>query len=143
MNAIALLKKDHEELIEIMAKLEFAADNGAEVDKLFQDFKKSFHQHDNAEDEIIYPVFKDIPEFKKLINKGYQAHHIVEVALLELRLIPFLSESWAPKFSVLRDSILVHLEEEENVLFPMAEAKVSEEILNRLGNKILQQRSNV
>lgn len=143
MNAITILKNDHQDLIEIMAKLEFAADKGAKVDELFQDFKRYFNQHDKAEDEIIYPVFKDIPEFKKLINKGYQAHHIVQVALLELRLIPFASESWAPKFSVLRDSILVHMEEEENILFPMVEEKVSDEILNRLGNKIWQQRSEV
>lgn len=73
-----------------MANLEAAVDAHHEsCDELFQKFKHLFSIHDKAEDDVFYPALKKLPGLVKLVNKGYQAHHLVEVAILELKLIPF------------------------------------------------------
>jgi len=141
MDAIAILKNDHEQLKNVMGDLETAIDaNHENYDALFQNFKHLFDIHDKAEDDIFYPALKNFPELKKLVNKGYQAHHIVEVAILELKLTPYGNESWGPRFSVVRDSILTHMTEEEKQLFPKVKELLEKNELESLGHKIKESR---
>lgn len=142
MNAIDILKDDHKKLISVMEQLEVVAKKQTdECDALFQQFKNLYNLHDDAEDKIIYPACKKLPQLEWLVRKSYQAHHVVEVALLELRLMPYTGETWGPKFSVVRDSILTHIHEEENALFSQAASLLSNEELNNLGKQILEQRN--
>jgi hemerythrin superfamily protein len=142
MNAIQILKKDHKKLIDLMDKIEVSAQNShKDLDKLFTEFKKEFSLHDESEDNIVYPTFIKHKELKPLILKGYQAHHVVEVGILELRLLPFNSESWLPKFLVIKDSILTHAKEEEKLLFPTASKVINEQTLIKLGKTIADSRS--
>lgn len=141
MNAIELLKNDHQQLIAVMDQLETAlSTQNSRRDELFQKFKHLFDKHDDAEDEIFYPALKGYNRLDKLVRKGYQAHHVVEVAILELRMMSYDNENWEPKFLVVKDSILLHLKEEETALFPEAETLLAAEKLNELGDKILKQR---
>lgn len=133
MNIVEQLIDDHEELIVVMEKLGTAIDKSSEeCDKLFQNFKDLFRRHDDAEDKIFYPALKKHTTLKKMVLKGYQAHHVVEVGILELRLLPYNSESWGPKFAVIKDSILQHMEEEEEELFPKALELLSSSELSNL-----------
>lgn len=143
MDAIEILKNDHENLISVMANLEAAIDaNHESYDELFQKFKHLFYIHDKAEDDVFYPALKKYPELKKLVNKGYQAHHIVEVAILELKLTPYSNESWGPRFSVVRDCILTHMAEEEEQLFPKVINLLDKNELENLGREIDRTRGN-
>lgn len=143
MNAIEILRNDHEHLITVMANLEAAIDaHHAGCDELFQKFKHLFDIHDKAEDDVFYPALKKFPELKKLVDKGYQAHHIVEVAILELKLTPYGNESWGPRFSVVRDSILAHMSEEEEQLFPKVVNLLDKDELENLGYDIDKARGN-
>ena len=142
MNAINILEEDHKKLISVMEQLEAVAKKQTdECDELFQQFKDTFNQHDDAEDKIFYVACQKHTQLDWLVRKSYQAHHVVEVALLELRLMPYTSDTWAPKFSVVRDSILTHIQEEEAALFPQAATIFSGEELNNLGKQILEQRN--
>lgn len=142
MNAIKILENDHQELIQVMDKLEkLLSSKNADCDASFQRFKELFNAHDAAEDEIIYPRFKEKEELHKLILKGYQAHHVVHVGILELRLLPYESETWAPKFAVIKDSILAHIEEEEKKIFPFASKLFSDAELDKIGQEVKKQRS--
>jgi iron-sulfur cluster repair protein YtfE (RIC family) len=118
-NIIEQLKNDHQKLLNIMDQLEKMLEAGSEnCGELFQAFKDTFSIHDQVEDKILYPALKNYPELKKLVLKGYQAHHMVEIGILELRLLPYTSETWGPRFLVIKDSILSHMKEEEELLFP-------------------------
>ncbi len=140
MNAIDLLKSQHDRMRDVIAQLETKGqtetNNRDEVDKLFQDFKKLFNLHDRIEDDVLYRKLKDYPELRALALKGEQAHHVVSVGLLELRLMPYFSESWLPKFLVVKDSLLTHMHEEEEILFPKTNELVSESDQEELRDKI-------
>ncbi len=119
MNIIQLLKKDHAELEAVMDKLVKLKNHESDsAQKLFDQFKKLFYTHDKVEDKIIYPALIDNKELRPIVLKGYQAHHVVELGILELKLLPFSSENWGPKFAVVRDCIITHAGEEEELLFP-------------------------
>lgn len=136
-DAIAQLKKDHENLKGIMAELEKAAYSHDErLSELFKRFRDTFNLHDRLEDEVLYPEMQKHSELKDFALKGWQAHHIVEVGILELRLLPFSSDWWAPKFAVIQQSILTHMDEEENQFFPQVEKIMSQEVLSRLNKEM-------
>jgi hemerythrin-like domain-containing protein len=135
MNIIDKLENDHEEVRAIMAELTLLLNSNDDSDKkqeLFDKFKEAYSKHTKIEENIVYPAFEKYPELQKLARKGYQAHHVVDVGLLELKLWPFSSDSWEPKFSVIQDSILTHMEEEENMLFEEARDIVDETELVKL-----------
>ncbi|MFU8797297.1 MAG: hemerythrin domain-containing protein [Gammaproteobacteria bacterium] len=139
MNVIEQLRNDHDELKDVMATLELSVNEQKDNDKTeecFQQFKKLYQIHTQVEEDIVYPAFEKYSELKKLSLKGYQAHHMVDVGLLELKLLPYFSESWGPKFSVIRDSILTHMGEEEQELFAQAEMQINTEELMRLGDEM-------
>lgn len=125
---IEFLIHQHQELKNCMEELVEAADRKDDhLDNVFQQFKQLFQKHDTIEDRIVYPLFKKYNELEKLVLKGYQAHHMVEVGILELRVTPYHSESWLPKFMVIMDSIHHHMGEEENELFPNAKKLVAKD----------------
>lgn len=99
-----------------------------------------FNKHDKAEDDIFYPALKEFSELDRLVRKDQQAHHVVEVAL-ELRLLPYMSDSWGPKFSVVTDSVICHMAEERKKVFPQALNFLDENKLNELGADIQEQRN--
>jgi hypothetical protein len=133
MTIVNLLKQQHQQLIGIMDRLEQVSDVESDSrDEYFQQFKATFNLHDKIEDKIVYPALKKYPELEKLILKSYQAHHVVEVGILELRMVPYNSDNWGPKFSVIRDSIMMHMTEEETKVFPKAEMLVNPQELDKL-----------
>ncbi len=141
MNIIDILITDHHTLIDVMNQLINAIEASSdECDQLFRAFRTTFDQHDDAEENILYPALKQINELKRIVLKGFQAHHVVKVGILELRLLPYTSESWGPKFSVVRDSILLHMEEEEEKLFPLAQTLLSANELEKFGDILIEQR---
>jgi hemerythrin-like domain-containing protein len=139
-DAIQILVQDHNELKRVMNALEDAimTENVDDMGDLFQEFKRLYNLHDEIEDEILYPALRDFPETHKLILKSYQAHHVVHVGVLELRLVPYRSEDWGPKFLVIKDSILSHIKEEESRLFEHARLLLDSGKLEELGREILE-----
>lgn len=136
MNIIDLLLEDHEKLTNVMNRFQNMNDNfdKKEYDQLFQEFKKLFNEHDEVEDKVLYPELEKHDELKKLALKGMQAHHIVHVGMLEVRLFPY-GETWQAKFSVICDAIFSHMNEEEEILFPKMQEVLNVDELDRLGNE--------
>jgi hemerythrin superfamily protein len=139
MGAIELLKEEHQLLKKLMDKLEASAyAQEPDLNDLFHRFKDKFTHHDSLEEKAFYWHLKQYPAIQQLILKSYQAHHIVKVGLMELRLLPYASESWAAKFSVVKDSVLTHIEEEETVLFPKVQQLLNKEALEKIDQNVRQ-----
>jgi hypothetical protein len=139
MTIISILKTDHANLREVMDKIvaEIDRENMDGFDALFQSFKKLFNMHDEVEDKVVYSDLLNNPPFSKLIRKSYQAHHVAEIGLLELRLLGYSNDNWAPKFLVIRDSILHHMHEEETLLLPRMEDLLPSSELLRMADEAL------
>lgn len=134
IDIIDVLISDHEKLKNAMDRLKEAIEkNFEELDPYFSEFKHLFYLHDKIENKVVYPAFlKGGKALKNLVMKAYQAHHMAEVGLLELKVTPFRSENWGPKFLVIRDAILQHIKEEEEEIFIVARQMLSKHELESL-----------
>jgi iron-sulfur cluster repair protein YtfE (RIC family) len=141
MDAIDILHEDHEKFFPLFEKLDSAEKlNKKELDAAFKELEHILLQHMKSEEKIFYPAAQAIPGIKSLIEKSYQAHHLVKIGLIELHLLPYGAESWKPKFQAIKDSILMHMAEEEKEVFPKLKQLISPEALNEMGNEIKEYR---
>lgn len=143
MNAITILRADHQQFLELFEQLDQTTDNDKNREILFQRFEFIFTTHTLNEEKIFYPAVQALAEFKALIDKSYQSHHIVDVGLKELHTIKFNNPDWLPTFRAIRDSILTHMQEEEEVLFPQLEGVMKAAQLAALGQEIAALRRQV
>ena len=129
MTAIEILKKDHKDALDLIERIENAAgDAGAESRvKLFDDLKEALTLHTRAEEKVFYPELEDFSETSALIEESYKEHRKVSEILSKmdnLKTEPIGSE-WKLLFDELKQNVEHHVQEEEGVLFPLAEKLLS------------------
>lgn len=143
MDAITLLKQDHEKVKKLMDELEKTTERGVKTrEELFGKLMQELTVHEKIEEEIFYPAVKERAETKKveeLIAESYEEHHFVDVVAAELKTTPFDAEEWAAKFKVMKENVEHHaIEEEEGKLFPKVKRAFSAEELEDLGTQMLE-----
>ena len=69
------------------------------------------------EEEVLYPALKAHPKAKELTLEAYEEHHVVDLVLEELENTPVTDEQWGAKFTVAKENIEHHIEEEEGEMF--------------------------
>jgi hemerythrin-like domain-containing protein len=92
--------------------------------------------HAIIEEEILYPVLKDTKEAREITLEAYEEHRLVKQLLAELEAEPKDTEEWTAKFSVLKENIEHHVEEEEGEMFKKARVALSEEEIETLGDRL-------
>ncbi len=131
-----LLVKNMENIIIVVIRPFFDCKN-IELKKLFELFNKQFSTHHFVEEEIFYPTLLLSPYLRTRILKSYQFHDLIQNTINELRILPIEdNESWGSKFMVLREIILLHLKEEENEIFPVANEILPESEKELLAKKV-------
>ena len=141
MNAITILKEDHQKFLKLFDKIEQNTEQNKR-DIFFQQLQLTITTHMLSEERVFYPAVKRYSEIADVIDKSFQSHHFVNVGLKELHTTPFDSETWLPKFQAIRDSIITHMCDEENCLFPKVMELMDLPQLESLGNDILKLRSS-
>ncbi|HEU4867703.1 MAG TPA: hemerythrin domain-containing protein [Actinomycetota bacterium] len=141
MDAIALLKKDHEEVKKIMEKLDKTTERGVKTrEELFTKLKTELTIHETIEEEIFYPALKEHPKAKEIVLEGYEEHHVVDMVMGEISQTPYDDETWAAKFSVMKENVEHHIEEEEGEMFKQARQVFSKSELEELGTQMEQRK---
>jgi hypothetical protein len=141
MDAIKLLTADHEEVKKIMGKLDTTTERGVKTrEELFTKLKSEMTVHETIEEEIFYPALKEHPKAKDLVLEGYEEHHVVDLIMGEIAETPFDDETWGAKFSVMKENIEHHIEEEEGEMFKQAREVFSADELEQLGNQMEQRK---
>jgi hypothetical protein len=134
MDAITLLKADHEKVSGIFEKLEETTERAEKTrEELFMKLKQELELHSHIEETIFYPVLKKAEETREITMEGIQEHHVVKVLLRELDAMGVGSETWTAKLKVLKENVEHHVEEEEDDMFKSAREVLSEEQLEELG----------
>ncbi|HEV2880331.1 MAG TPA: hemerythrin domain-containing protein [Pyrinomonadaceae bacterium] len=134
MDAITLLKTDHEKVSGIFEKLEETTERAEKTrEELFMKLKQELELHAHIEETIFYPVLKKAEETREITMEGIQEHHVVKVLLRELDAMEVGSETWTAKLKVLKESVEHHVEEEEGEMFKSAREVLSSEQLDELG----------
>lgn len=133
LDAIALLKKDHENVRTLLGQLENAT--GARRQKLLTQIERELKVHTTIEEEIFYPAYQEAArkkEDKKLYFEAVQEHHVVDLVLPEMN-DGASPEELKAKAKVLKDLVEHHAEEEEKQMFPRARKVMERDELRSLG----------
>lgn len=128
MNAIELLKSDHEKVSQLFDEFEVHQDVSI-AQRLFREIEI----HALIEEQIFYPAVRHLAS--ELIEHSLEEHNEVKEMIEELRALNTVDEDYISMMEELRDCIDDHVEEEEEELFALAEDKMGAE-LDRLGAQI-------
>ena len=137
MDAIALLKDDHDKVKALLTELESTTERGVKTRaELFSTIKGELTVHEIIEEEIFYPALKDHPKAKDIVLEGYEEHHVVDLLMRELEELDVTDETWGAKALVMKENIEHHIEEEEGEMFRQARSVFDERELADLGARM-------
>ena len=137
MDALSLLKEDHDKVKKLMKELDSTTERGVKTrEELFATVREELTVHETIEEEIFYPALKAHPKTKDIALEGYEEHHVVDMVMAEIEGLPFDDEKWGAKFKVMKENIEHHIEEEEDQMFKQARQVFEEEELKALGEQM-------
>jgi hemerythrin superfamily protein len=136
LNALDLIKDDHERLKKMFKRASQTEDAGARGD-LLQQIRAELVAHERMEEDIFYPALRSASEnAKDIVLEGYEEHHVIDLILDEMFNVPEGTDQWTAKLNVLHENLEHHIEEEEGEMFKRARKTMSDDTLQELGRKM-------
>ena len=137
MNAFTLLKADHKKVAGILEKIDETTERAIKTrEELFTQLKTELDIHTRIEETIFYPALKDADETRDITLEAFEEHKVVKTLLGELESLDKDKEEWTAKFTVLKENIEHHVEEEEGEMFPKARKVLGEDGAETLGTRM-------
>jgi hemerythrin superfamily protein len=118
---IQMLRDDHRLIRSNFAKYQKA--EGHQKTALAKTVLRVLAAHAKLEDQVIYPAFRTVFRDKHIIDEAVEEHHLLHILLRELKALKPDQPSFEAKFTVLRELVTHHVDEEESQMFPKAEAQ--------------------
>ncbi|MBC5815555.1 MAG: hemerythrin domain-containing protein [Candidatus Eremiobacteraeota bacterium] len=141
MNALDLLKKDHEEVLALFKKADALGERATTSRRdLFEQIDEALTLHSKIEEKLLYPSFKERAkksEQKDEVLEAYEEHGVAKRLIKELEGLEATDERYKAKLQVLGEAIQHHAGEEEKEMFPMVRELFSSEELNEMGEQII------
>jgi hemerythrin-like domain-containing protein len=137
VDALALLKKDHDQVKKMLKDLDDTTDRAIKTRQdLFERLKFSLTVHEQMEEAVLYPALKEHAETKEIVLEAYEEHDVVDTILGELEQTPFDDETWHAKLTVMRENLLHHIQEEEDEMFGYVRRLFDKATLESLGEQM-------
>lgn len=129
MNAIELLKNQHDEAKALFKKME----NGGEEEKqdLFERLADALAVHATIEEKHFYPATKSA-RTEELLQEAVEEHLAVKRLIADLLEMSPDDPQFDAKIAVLEEQVEHHIEEEEGELFPKVRKMLSADELDDL-----------
>jgi hemerythrin-like domain-containing protein len=141
MDALSLLKEDHDKVKGLLNELESTTERGAKTrTDLFGQIKNELTVHEIIEEEIFYPTLKEHPKAREIVLEGYEEHNVVDTLMGELSELSVEDETWGPKAKVMKENIEHHIEEEEGEMFEKARQVFAKKELEELGSRMAERK---
>ena len=134
MNAIELLKQDHNKVSRLFQKVK--GSENSEHKELFEKIKEELEVHTHIEETIFYPKIKEEKELEDIVLEGIEEHHQAKIFLRELSALTDDSQKFEPKLKVLIEDVEHHVQEEEGQMFPKIMELFDEQVLQELGKEM-------
>jgi hypothetical protein len=143
MDAIAMLKADHDKVKSLLTELEGTTERGEKTRaELFSTIKGELTVHEIIEEEIFYPALKSHPKAKDIVLEGYEEHHVVDLLMSELENLDVTDETWGAKAVVMKENVEHHIEEEEGEMFKQARQVFDAKELEELGSRMAERKTS-
>lgn len=120
---------------------QFTQDKSPSVKKALSDtICAALEIHATLEEEIFYPVMRTIDADDPVLEKSPHEHGDMKRLIRELRTIPGDDERHDRVLLELMREVIHHVADEETVILPVAEQRLSKERLCELGNQMTKRR---
>src|SRR5438093_6349689 len=139
MNAIDILKKDHQEVQRLFSEFMCADEDDFDRRKdLFQKIDKALTTHSDAEEQIFYPSVEK--HASDLVEKAESEHLEINQLLADMLDIEVDDEEFDTRMTTLVEKVQGHVQEEESPggLLDIARQNLSEAELDDMGRRIEQ-----
>lgn len=118
IDAIAFLKRDHEDVAEMLEEFEEAGED--EKQDIAADICNALTVHAQIEEEIFYPAAREVLEDDdlELVNEADVEHGVVKQLIAQIQALDGSDDHFEAMVTVLGEYVQHHVGEEENELFP-------------------------
>lgn len=141
MNAIDLLKADHEKVKSILSQLSESTDRAVKKrTELLEKLELEVSIHTQLEEEILYPAYKAAggKAESEMYYEAKEEHRTVDSLVLpDLKGTDPTSPEFAGRVKVIKELLEHHIEEEETDMFPHAKKILGKAKLDELGDQML------
>jgi hemerythrin-like domain-containing protein len=137
MNAIDLLKADHERVKGILSQLSESTERGVKKrTELLAKLEMEISIHTRLEEEVLYPAFKKAggKDQDVMYYEAKEEHRTVDSLVLpDLKVTDPSTPEFAGRVKVVKELLEHHIEEEETEMFPQANKLLGKATLEELG----------
>jgi hemerythrin superfamily protein len=130
MNALELLKKDHQRITDLFA----AAKTYVDMKRLFPEIKNELEAHAHVEERLFYPVYSKHDRVKDLVQDAQTQHTLIKELLRDLE--DQDGPEFENSFQTLMAEVQLHVLGEENEIFPQVRSLSDGPDLGALGQEL-------
>lgn len=140
MNAIDLLKQDHETVKALLEQLQDTSERAVQTrKKLVSKIEQELQIHTALEERIFYPAFREAGKKEETVmtSEAKEEHRAVDSLVLpDIKETSPSSLEFAGRVKVLKELLEHHIEEEESDMFPQASKLLGKRRLEELGEQM-------
>ncbi|MFC2971084.1 hemerythrin domain-containing protein [Azotobacter bryophylli] len=140
MNAVELLKHDHETVHQLLDRLGKTTERGVKTrEELLHHLHLELAVHTALEEEIFYPAYRQAggKEDEIMFHEAKEEHRAVDSLVMpDLEKTDPSAVEFAGRVKVLKDMVDHHIEEEEQEMFPKASELLGKDRLEELGEEM-------
>jgi hypothetical protein len=137
MDIYGVIKQDHDTARAMLKALKATGDSaGARRNKLYPALKRELMMHQQVEDAVFYATLKAEKKTRPDALEAANEHHLVDVLLEELDIMPKDNDEWTAKFGVLSELVDHHMREEETEFFEHARKAIDADLAKRMGTEM-------
>lgn len=141
-DAVALLKKDHDEVQQLFKQFSNASGEGRK-EKLARQICRELTVHSMIEEEIFYPACEGKVE-EDLLKEGYVEHDAAKLMIAEIEAGEPSDDFYDAKVKVLCEEIDHHIQEEEKRMEGLfAQARKAGLDMDKLGEQLAQRKAEL
>jgi iron-sulfur cluster repair protein YtfE (RIC family) len=130
MNALDILKKDHQTIFDLFADARTYID----MKRLFPAIKNELETHAHIEETIFYPEYQRHDRLKDLVQDAETQHALIKDLLEDLDNQE--GPEFENSFQTLMAEVQLHIAEEENEIFPQIRSLADGPDLGDLGEEL-------
>jgi hemerythrin superfamily protein len=135
MNALEILKQDHQKVKGLFQEAIHATDTSKRKD-VFDKIDTELEIHAHVEETVFYPAIEEHEELKDMVAEALEEHEQAKTLLGELEELGADSHEFGSKLQQLMEAVEHHVEEEEGEMFPKIREVFEEDELDQLGQDL-------
>ena len=132
MDVLTHIIEEHGEFKDLMKQIEDGKNGNKK--ELFQQLFAKISGHHEAEEHVLFPLIKEKvgEEDKEVVREMVEEHQLGTYQFSLIQRTSVENETWDAKFSVLKEVLEHHMDEEEAEFMPLARKVLSKKQLEEL-----------